>query len=140
MKSSEDLASELAEFPSLVDTLRRRAFQQPDKTAFIFLEDGESIEKSISYSQLDRRARAIAKHLHSRSPQGERAVLLYPAGIDFIAAFFGCLYAGIIAVPAYPPDPRRALRSLPRLLSIILDCRARFVLTSSEISSMADNV
>ena len=94
---------------NLVDLLRHRALHQGDDRAFTYLVDGENEELHLSYRQLDRQARAIAAFLQSRNLEGERALLLYPAGLEFIAAFFGCLYAGVVAVPAYPPRRNRTL-------------------------------
>ena len=83
-------------------------------------------------------AMAIGAWLESHDLVGERALLLYPAGLEFIAAFLGCLYAGVVAVPAYPPDPSRLARTLPRLQAIIRDSQASVVLTTQEILSMAE--
>jgi amino acid adenylation domain-containing protein len=111
----------------LVELLRFRAFHQPQRRAFTFLVDGER-QIDLSYEELEFRARAIAARLQKRLLAGQRALLLYPAGLDFIAAFFGCLYAGVIAVPAYLPRLNRSLRSLQ---CIINDARPAVALTSS---------
>jgi len=100
------------------------------QTAFIFLSDGESEENPITFAELDRQARAIATWLQAHGFQGQRALLLYPPGLDFIAAFFGCLYAGVVAVPAYPP---RMNRSLARIHAIAADCDARIALTTTSV-------
>ena len=86
---------------NLLDILRDRGQYQPDKLAYLFLQSGETESGSLTYGELDRQARAIATQLQSWP--GERALLLYPSGLEFITAFFGCLYAGVIAVPVYPP-------------------------------------
>jgi acyl-CoA synthetase (AMP-forming)/AMP-acid ligase II/acyl carrier protein len=122
---------------SLVDLLRWRAFQHPDEAAYLFLVDGEDQRTERTYAQMDRQARAIAAELQSFATRGQRALLLYPPGLEFIAAFFGCLYAGITAVPAYPPDPDRINRSLPRLRAIAADSEASIVLTVYPVLSMA---
>ena len=111
--------------PSL---LRERARQQADTEAFLLLQDGESQSASVGYGELDRRARAIAAHLQTLKARGERVLLLYPAGLDYIAAFFGCLYAGAIAVPAYPPRNRR---HHPRIEAILRDSGAAIALTNT---------
>src|SRR5262249_42731687 len=85
---------------TLVDLVRRRAAIQPEQCAFTFLVDGEAQELSLTYAALDRRARAIAAQLQALTAAGERALLLYPPGLDFIETFLGCLYASVIAVPA----------------------------------------
>src|SRR4051794_33330188 len=90
---------------TLVELLRRRARQQGDQRAFTFLADGGNQASDITYELLDRQARTIAAWLQQNEVgAGERALILYPPGLEYIAAFFGCLYAGVIAVPAYPPS------------------------------------
>jgi 8-amino-7-oxononanoate synthase len=110
--------------------LRHRAQYLGHGRAFTFLVDGESEELHLSYIELDRRARAIAALLQERDLAGERALLLYPAGLDFIAGFFGCLYAGVVAVTAYPP---RMNRSLGRIEAIVGDAGARIALTTQPV-------
>src|SRR5215207_897919 len=90
---------------TLVELLHQRSLQQPDKLGYTFLLDGETSELHLTYGQLERRARAIAAALRFAGTKNERALLLYPPGLDFIEGFFGCLYAGVVAVPVYPPDP-----------------------------------
>jgi amino acid adenylation domain-containing protein len=114
----------------LVEAARRQAQQRPERTAFRFLANGEQEQDALTYSELDRRARSIAAQLQALKLRGERALLLYPQGLEFIAAFFGCLYAGVAAVPAYPPRPRR---EDPRLRSIARDARPAVVLTTSAL-------
>jgi acyl-CoA synthetase (AMP-forming)/AMP-acid ligase II len=122
----------------LVDLLRRRAAERPDDTAYVFREDGERETGRLTHAELDRRARAIAARLAGHA--GARALLLFPPGLDYIAAFFGCLYARVIAVPAYPPDPTRLARTLPRLRAIVADADVTFVLTTSAIVGLAGAV
>ena len=107
-------------FASLLDALGARVAGTPDRTAYIFLADGEEEQNRLTYAALDGQARAIASALARVCEPGDRALLLYPPGLDFVAAFFGCLYAGVIAVPAYPP---RSPRTMPRLLAILADAR-----------------
>jgi acyl-CoA synthetase (AMP-forming)/AMP-acid ligase II len=85
---------------NLVELLCRRALESPHRRAYIFLANGETEEVNLTYGELHTRARAIGARLQSLEAAGERALLLYPPGLDYIAAFFGCLYAGVIAVPA----------------------------------------
>ncbi|HEY9693240.1 MAG TPA: amino acid adenylation domain-containing protein [Oculatellaceae cyanobacterium] len=117
---------------TLIDLLRYRALQQPDKIAYTFLPDGETTEVSLTYQELDKQSRAIASHLQALNLAGERALLLYPAGLDYLAAFFGCLYAGVVAVPAYPP---RNKRNTPRIQAIVRDAQAAIALTTTTIQS-----
>jgi acyl-CoA synthetase (AMP-forming)/AMP-acid ligase II len=121
---------------SLVDLLQWRSAHHPHKLAYHFLKNGEADEISITYGELDRQAKAIATQLAAWQGQGKRALLLYPPGLDYIAAFFGCLYAGIVAIPAYPPRPNR---SLGRLQSIISDANAQMALTVTPILASLEN-
>ncbi|GAA6624134.1 hypothetical protein NUACC26_099590 [Scytonema sp. NUACC26] len=91
------------QYATIVEVLRARNSRTPHTQAFTFLEDGETLESTLSYHELDRRSRAIAAQLQTLGLSGERAILLYPPGLDYLSAFFGCLYAGVVAVPAYPP-------------------------------------
>jgi 8-amino-7-oxononanoate synthase len=115
---------------NLVDLVRHRASHQGHDRAFTYLVDGETEEIHLTYSQLDEQARAIAARLQALGLEGERALLLYPAGLDFITAFFGCLYAGVVAVPAYPP---RRNRSLSRIQAIADDAQAKIALTTQAV-------
>ncbi|HEY7215694.1 MAG TPA: AMP-binding protein, partial [Thermoanaerobaculia bacterium] len=121
------------EFSSWIEVLRTRARESPAARAFTFLGDGE--EDHLSYAGLDERARAIAALLQEHGAAGERVLLLYPPGFEYIAAFFGCLYAGAVAVPAYPP---RLNRSLPRLRAILEDARPRLALTTAAIRARVE--
>jgi acyl-CoA synthetase (AMP-forming)/AMP-acid ligase II/acyl carrier protein len=118
----------------LVELLRRRAAEDPDRTAFVFLADADTVKASLTYAELDRQARAIAVMLRARGLAGERALLLYPPGLDFIAALFGCLYAGVVAVPTYPP---RRNRSSDRLQAIVANARVAAALTTPAIDAFA---
>jgi acyl-CoA synthetase (AMP-forming)/AMP-acid ligase II len=122
---------------SLIQILRWRALHQPDLRLYTFLADGETDEVVITCAELDSRARAIAAVLQYADLVGERALLLYAPGLNYIAGFFGCLYAGAVAVPAYPPDPARLDRTLPRLQTMAADADATVALTTSPILSMA---
>ncbi|WP_258003824.1 non-ribosomal peptide synthetase [Fischerella thermalis] len=114
---------------SLIELLRWRAIQQPEQKAYSFLLDGEVEAAYLTYKDLDRQAQSIAVQLQSCGVKnGERGLLLYPPGLEFIAAFFGCLYAGIVAVPAYPPRPNQ---SLSRLQAIVADAQAAIILTTT---------
>lgn len=120
---------------SLVDTLRRRAKEQPDKLVYRFLVDGEQDEIILTYAELDRRVRSMGALIQSFTQPEDRVLLLFPPGIDFIVAFWGCLYAGVIAVPAYPPHPARLEKSLPTILRIIADARPSTALLSSALAT-----
>jgi acyl carrier protein len=114
---------------TLVDSLRYWREQQPQETAYYYT-DGEDEETSLTYEQFDRHARAIAARLVDLGMTGERALLLYPQGLEFIVAWFGCLYAGVVAVPAFPP---RRNRNMGRIEAIADDARAKVALTEHDV-------
>ena len=120
-----------ARFESLVEALRFRAARQPEARAFTFLGNGG--EPCLTYGELDRRARAIAARLQAEGMCGQRVLLLHVPGLDFIAALYGCFYAGAVAVPAYLPEATRAARALPRLRAILDDTEAALVLTTTSL-------
>lgn len=123
--------------PTLVDLVRHRAVHQHDEVAFTYLVDGENEQVHMTYGQLDKKARGIAVWLEQRDLVGERALLLYPAGLDFIAAFFGCLYAGVVAVPVYPP---RRNRSLERIEAVVDDADAKVALTTDAVYNRVESL
>lgn len=133
---------------TMVDVLRSRADREGDRKAFGFVTDEKTevdgvvvdVEEDISYAALDARARSIAHALIDRGLAGAPVVLIYPPGLDYIAAIYGCFYAGALAVPAYPPDPTRLQRSLPRLQTIISNAEAKAILTTSMIAGMREPV
>ena len=120
-------------FYSLLDILQQRSQQQPSFTSYIFLRDGETESARLTYEELNRKALSIAAYLRSIISIGDRALLMYPSGLEYITAFFGCLYAGVVAVPVHPP---RRNQKLSRLLSIVNDAQAKVALTT--ISMVSD--
>ena len=116
---------------SLVALLQLRAERQSQRTAYTFLENGEQPLNSLTYGELDLQARQLAAQLQAAGKPGERAILLYPPGLDYIVAFFACLYSGLIAVPAYPPSNGR---HMPRLQAIIDDSQADLILSTRSIA------
>ncbi len=114
---------------TLVDLVRHRAHHLSDEVAFTYLVDGEDDEVHLTYREMERQARAIAARLQSMNLAGERALLLYPPGLEFIAAFLGCIFAGVVAVPAYPP---RMNRKLDRIQAIVNDSGAAVAMTTEE--------
>jgi acyl-CoA synthetase (AMP-forming)/AMP-acid ligase II/aryl carrier-like protein len=123
----------------LVDGLEQRAGELAEHPAFRFLVDGvaDGRVQTWTFAELARRARAVATELQRRGLAGERVLAMYPPGLELVAAFFGCLYAGAVAVPVYPPDPARLARTLPRMQGIAADAGATAVLTTTEAAGMA---
>jgi natural product biosynthesis luciferase-like monooxygenase protein len=140
LSQADNLSAISIEPRTLVELLRHRADFQRDRLAYIFLVDGENREDRITYGELDCRARSVAALLQSLGAEGERALLIYPSGLDYIAAFFGCLYAGAIAVPAYPPRLAHMNRSFHRIKAIIDDSQPAIVLSTSSILSKLKSV
>ncbi|HEX8108398.1 MAG TPA: fatty acyl-AMP ligase [Kofleriaceae bacterium] len=123
---------------TLVELLRTRAETHGNRLAFTYLKDGEQVEDAWTYEDLDRRARQIAGALQAVGRDGDRALLVYPPGLAFVAAFFGCLYARRIAVPMSPPNPARLARELPRFRAILESADPRTLLTCSSIAPIAE--
>ncbi|HEY6248576.1 MAG TPA: fatty acyl-AMP ligase, partial [Candidatus Angelobacter sp.] len=94
--------AQVGSWTTFIDVLRHHAENRPSKMAITFLNNGETEKASVNFADLDRRARAIASLLQKEAKPGQRALLLLPSGLEFIASFLGCLYAGVIAVPAFP--------------------------------------
>lgn len=116
-------------FPTFVEHLRYQALSYPDRVALSYLKDGETEPTDFSYRELDHRARCVAARLQKHLMAGERALLLLPSGIEFITAFLGCLYAGVVAVPAYPP---RDNHHTVRLHALSRDAGASMVLATAQ--------
>jgi acyl-CoA synthetase (AMP-forming)/AMP-acid ligase II len=125
-------AETTADVANLAELCHRQATLRGEERAFVFLESGVVESATLTYAELDLRARAIAKRLRSLAPPGARALLCHPPGLDFVTAFLGCLYAGIIAVPA--PPVRRASGDARhvRLVAIADDCTPDLVLSTRD--------
>lgn len=121
-------------YNTLVHLAHSRAKKSPSSLIYEFIESDDS-KNTLTYAELDQKARALASVFTDKKLAGERALLLYAPSLDYLIAFWGCLYAGVVAVPAYPPDPSRLDRTLPRLTSIINDCEAKVILSTSVIES-----
>jgi acyl-CoA synthetase (AMP-forming)/AMP-acid ligase II len=115
-----------------VDLIQQRAERHPERLALHCIADGDGAVTDYSFADLDIRARAVAGCLQSRCIPGDRALILLNTGIDYVSAFFGCLYAGVIAVPAYPPESQMP-QHLTRVESIMRDARPRVVLSAAAL-------
>lgn len=118
---------------SLVDILQWRSVNQPERLAFRFLKDGEGEEELLSYRQLDEQAKSVAALLQAAVSRGDRALLLFPAGFDFIFAYFACLYAGVVAIPIPPPHPARLEKTMQAMLNIIADAEPTVALMDATL-------
>ena len=129
IKNPVDFSFSPVEVGTLVELLSSRARLQPHQLAYTFLADRDFTETSLTFGELDHQARRIAALLQSLGSPGARVLLLYPPGLEYISAFFGCLYAGMVCVPAYPP---RQSRNLSRLRVIAKDAQASFALITAK--------
>ncbi|MER6999237.1 fatty acyl-AMP ligase [Streptomyces sp. NPDC000410] len=125
-------------YETVVDALRAHSMNTPDRRLFTFLPDGEDEEPPLTFSQLDAKARAVAETLRAQVEPGSRALLLFTPGQEFVVAFFGCLYAGVVAVPTYLPHPAQRARGLLRLAGIAEDSQPAAVLTTSAIQAFVE--
>ena len=120
------------DFLTLVAAVRWWSEKAPDRLAITFLADGENETARLTYGGLDREARRIAGSLQQATGRGSRALLCFPPGLDYVTAYLGCLYAGVIAVPIYPPTNKRYL---DRFAAIVADSGAVVALTNGETAS-----
>ncbi len=112
----------------LLRVLRRHAVERPDQTAFVCVLDSQTDDAVLTFAQLDRRARAVAVRLGDMGLAGQRVLLAYPHGLDFIIGLFGCIYAGCTATPMRLPRPR----TLRDFLAIAADADACLVLSAAD--------
>ena len=124
--------SDVAE--TLIDLLQLRAASDAATCGYAYYADNGN-RLTLPVDALDRRARAIGAALQRVSRPGDRALLAYPPGLDFISAFFGCVFAGVLPVPATYPKPRRLT---PRLSAIAADCQATLALTNAQTLETLD--
>src|SRR5262245_52262528 len=115
---------------NIVERLLGHAAAQPDTPALRFLA-GDAVASELTYAQLDARIWSVAARLQKLAGPGERALVLLPSGVNYVVAYYACLYAGIIAVPAYPPG-RSAQRYADRLSGILHDAAPRLILIDGE--------
>ncbi len=137
---STHISASAYDFSTFIDLLRWRALQQPEERIYSFLTDGDETTDFFTFAELDHHARIIAASLQEHCASGERALLIYPSGLEFIAAFFGCLYSGIIAVPVYPPSAVRSDRTLAKFRAIASDAQPGAILTASPLTSRVDGL
>ena len=120
---------------TVVELLQKRSREIPDETAFIYLDQGEIETERVTFGELDTQARRIAAHLQNVVGPGARALLIYPPGLDFVRAMYGCLYAGVIPIPTNPPGRNRSVR---RLQAIAMDAQADLGLTTPGFLQLLD--
>ncbi|WP_339459781.1 AMP-binding protein [Nodularia spumigena] len=134
-RQRERFSTETHQAVTLVDVLLRWTQQRGNSVGFSFLQDGK--QENLTYAELDKKARTIAAHLQAMHWQGERVLLMYPPGLELIAAIMGCFYAGVVAVPVYPP---RRNQNRNRLLAITQDAEAKGILTTVSLDDLLKEV
>ncbi|MFQ5559759.1 MAG: aminotransferase class I/II-fold pyridoxal phosphate-dependent enzyme [Nitrospinota bacterium] len=120
------------ECKNIASILKERGKLFPEDPAYSFFERLEETQLSLNYFELDQKARAVAATLQKKGIRGERALLIYPTGLDFITAFMGCLYSGVIAIPVWPPTEDKSIRNLKH---IIKDANPALALTNSALKN-----
>lgn len=137
-ETGDQTPPQLRDAKSFNSVLQWRAATHGERLAFQFLSEGEEPTDSLTYLHLHQRARAVAGRLRATGLESQRVLLLYPPGLDFVIGLLACLYAGAIAVPAYPPHPRRPD---PRLMAIFKDCQPSAALcVESDYSFLAERL
>jgi acyl-CoA synthetase (AMP-forming)/AMP-acid ligase II len=116
---------------SIVDIISARAATDPDALAYGFLASGEIEAQRLTWSQVEARSVAIAAAITACTTRGARVLLLFPPGLDFVPAFVGCLRAGAIALPAYPPSAED--RTASRVRGMIADAGVSLILSPDSI-------
>jgi thioester reductase-like protein len=119
---------------SILDHLDRLTDEHPNKLLYSYLDVNGDLIETHTYASFLRRAQAIAGHLRKegRFAAGDRILLAYPPGLEMICAFFGCVRAGLIPVPVYPPSSRGFQSALYKTVHIAKDCQAAGILTSRD--------
>ena len=125
---------------SLADLFEFCCHRKPQELAYACVRDTLELESQLTYGELEHTVRSLAGHLARRGRPGTRVLLLYPPGLDVVCAFWACMCAGLVPVPAPAPDPVRRKHSLPRLRAIIEDAQVSLVLTTSSIETLSSEL
>ena len=133
MKLQSNLGNHNPPRTHFVDILRFWAEVRPNDFAYRFT-DAEQRHEQLTYAELSAQVEGLAGYLQAKGATGERVLLLYPPGLDFVVGFYACHAAGAIAVPAYPP---RKNRRASRIRSIAQDAEAKFGLS---VTSVVDQI
>jgi acyl-CoA synthetase (AMP-forming)/AMP-acid ligase II/acyl carrier protein len=120
--------------------LRDRVQAQPDRVLYRYLKDGHTLEVSLTVSQLHQKSLAVASELQGSINPGDRILLLYHPGLEFISAFMGCFYAGAIAVPVYPPVKSKLEQNILRLQRVCQNSRPKIILCDDGVKNALDEV
>lgn len=125
----------MSDCSTIVEVLLNRGERQPDKTAYIFVSSRGRDEASVSYAGLGGDVRALAQWVLQTCRPGDRALIVFQPGLEYIKAFYACLCAGVVPVPAYPPSRAGGTRAFTQLLKIARDAGVSYLLTASDLSA-----
>lgn len=115
---------------TLNELLAKRAEEKPDAIAFRFLPDAETEPETLTFAQAYEQAQSIATYLRTVAAPGSRVICLFDSGLDFVRAFFGCLYGGFVAVPLHPPQKFSLAHNLEHIATVARDCGASIIVTN----------
>src|SRR5215471_3264091 len=122
----------LGESRTILEILQIRASDEPDGLLYSFLASPHKTT-TLTYGQLLKKVKAFAGMLQERAVQHERAILIYPPGLDFIVALFGSMAAGLVPIPVYPRFGTRRDHSLERLQHVATDAECKLILTTAQL-------
>ena len=128
------MVNDLAQFKNIGDWLEHWASSLPDKIAFHFIGDDGEAAGTLSYQALFERTQMVAHKLQQLGQPGDRVILTYQPGLEFITAFLGCVQAGLIAVPVYPPT---SPKDWPRFVKIVVNSEAQLVCTTKPLAQLS---
>lgn len=137
MGGLQNLYPSVSRLPTIHEMVSWRMLKHPGKTAYVFLDEAGAEVGRATFEAVQLRARAIAAALQQVASPGDRILLVFAPGLAFLDAYVGVLYAGMIAVPIYPPDPSRIHKTLPRFRAVLADAQADVALTTSDIAQLA---
>ncbi|MEO3778892.1 fatty acyl-AMP ligase [Micromonospora sp. B11E3] len=125
-------------YRNVADMLRLQAEEYPSQWACTILGRGGQELDTATYGELDRRVRSVAATLQTMTAPGQRVLLMYPTGVDFVVSFFACAYAGLAAVPVPCPEGPGAARAFERLQGIVKDADPALIMTTAEVAGHPD--
>jgi len=117
---------------TIVESLLEHSQKQPDNLSFIFLPNGEEEGDKLTFGELVVKIKSLAAELQDKYSQGDRAILIFTPGLEFIVGYMACLFSGILPVPVFPPHKTRLQQQIPVVLNIIKDSSPKLILTESE--------
>ncbi|HEY0066838.1 MAG TPA: AMP-binding protein, partial [Flavisolibacter sp.] len=121
----------------IIGHLARHSSASPGKPAFIFLEDGEQLERTITFGELNTRVERLGSVLAERQPQGQRALLVYQDIMEFTVSFLACQHAGLVAVPVFLS---KGSKQVARFINLMEDAGVSLILSTSDLEAQVQQV